>query len=199
MVSLLRRADDAQLRLLDGLVLLWCSVWIVVGVWVGHEIWQLSRLGGTLSSSGRALDDSGRALQELRNVPIVGDTPGTIGDDIRATAADVVTRGREAEASTRRLAVLLGTTTVLLPLAPVLVYLPLRRSAAGDRRRVKALLVGLDPAELEAYLSRRALNDIPYTQLLRVSATPEQDFAAGRRGALADLELARLGLRREGR
>jgi len=197
-VGSLRRADPSQLRLVDGLLLFWCTVWIVVGIWVGHEIWQLSRLGGTLAQSGQALDDSGRALQELRDVPIIGDAPGAIGDEVRRTAADVVSRGREAQASTRQLAVLLGLTTALLPTVPVLLYLPLRLGAAADRRRVRELVGTLDEQELDTHLARRALQELPYERLLRVSPAPERDFEAGRRRALADAELARLGLRRTG-
>lgn len=196
MLPSLRRADQAQLRLVDGLVLFWCTAWIVIGLWVGHELWQLSRLGGTLAQSGQALDDSGRALQELRSVPLIGDTPGTIGDEVRSTAADVVARGREAEDSTRRLAVLLGITTALLPVAPVLLYLPLRLGLSADRRRIRDLVGRLDEQELQAHLARRALSDVPYARLLQASPTPEKDFEAGRRVALADAELNHLGLRR---
>lgn len=198
MVPSLRRASRSQLHLVDGLVLFWCIFWVVLGVWVGHEIWQLSRLGDTLAQSGHALDDSGRALQELRNVPVIGSTPGTIGDEVRKTAADVVIRGRQAQANGQQLAILLGLTVALLPITPALLYLPVRLGLAADRRRVRDLVGTLDEQELEAHLARRALNDMPYELLLRATPTPEKDFQAGRRRALADAELARLGLRRTG-
>ncbi len=198
MISSLRRADDSQLRLLDSAVLLWCAFWVAVGVWVGHEIWQLSHLGQTLSSSGRAIDDTGRALQELRNLPLVGGRTGALGDDVRATARDVVVQGRTAETSTRRLAVLLGITTGLVPLVPAAAYVPVRLAVSGDRRRVRAMVGGLEVRELDAHLARRALLAVPYDELRRASDSPERDFAEGRHRALADAELRRLGLRRTG-
>ena len=198
MIPTLRRATPSQLRLYDAVALLWCTVWLVVGFGVGHAIWQLGKLGTTLATSGQALDDSGRALQELRGVPIIGDAPGSIGDDIRATAADVVARGGDTRTSIRRVGVLAGVTAALLPISPALLYVPLRRGVAADRRRVRGLVATLDPAELEAHLARRALADVPYDRLLRVTPTPERDFERGQHRALADAELARMGLRRTG-
>lgn len=199
MISSVRRADPTTLRTLDAAFLLWCRLWIAIGLYVGYEVFQLAKIGTTLESSGRALDDSGRALQELRSIPLIGGTPGKIGDNVRETAAQVVERGRETQASTRRLGVLLGFTTAVLPIAPALLYLPLRFGVVADRRRVQRLVARLDPEELDTHLARRALADIPYEQLLRRSSTPETDFERGRRSALADAELARLGLRRSGR
>lgn len=184
------------LRAVDALLLLWCTAWVVVGVWVGHELWQLARLGETLAQSGQALDDSGRALQELRDLPLVGDAPGTIGDQVRETAAQVLVRGQETQDATKRLAVLLGLCVALLPTAPALLYLPVRARVLGDRRQVRGLVATLDRSELDAHLARRALREVPYDRLLQVTPTPELDFAAGRHAALAEAELARLGLRR---
>ena len=198
MLTSSRGTARSTLRLLDTLALAWCTVWLVLGVWVGSELWQLAGLGETLARSGSALDSSGRALQELRDIPLVGETPGRIGDQVRATAADVVTQGNEARGSARRLAVLLGLTVALLPLTPVLLYLPLRVRAARDRREVRDLLSRLDEGEVDAHLARRALQAVPYPDLLRATGSPERDFAAGRHRPLADLELARLGLRRAG-
>lgn len=198
MLTSARGTARSTIRLLDGLALAWCVAWLVVGGWVGAELWQLADLGDTLARSGSALDSSGRALQELRGIPLIGETPGRIGDQVRATAADVVVQGGEARASARRLAVLLGLTVALLPLTPVLLYLPLRLRAGRDRRQVRDLVSGLDEREVDAHLARRALQEVPYPELLRTTATPEGDFAAGRHRPLADLELVRLGLRRTG-
>ena len=190
------RGDPASRRMLDGLVLSWCALCVVLGAWVGRELWQLAELGETLARSGTALDSSGRALQELRDLPIIGETPGRIGDEVRRTAEEVVAQGLEARASGRRLAVLLGLTVALLPLTPALLYLPVRLRAARDRRQVRDLVGRLDEREVDAHLARRALQALPYARLLAVTATPEGDFAAGRHRRLADAELLRLGLRR---
>lgn len=192
----LQGADTAAVRRADAIALVWLTVWLVIGVWVGHEIWQLAQLGEVLSRTGEGLDDSGRALQELRDLPVIGDAPGVIGDEVRRTAADVVVQGRQAQASTRRLAVLVGVATALLPALPVLLHVGARRRRDGERRVVRALSGTLDEDELETHLARRALQHVPYERLLRVSRTPERDFEQGRRAELADAELARLGLRR---
>ena len=188
--------DAARLRRWDAIALAWGTAWVVLGGWVGYEIWQLSALGDTLSRSGSALDGSGRALQELRDIPIIGGTPGRIGDEVRRTAADVITQGEASRASTRRLAVLLGLAVAVLPVLPALLYLPVRLAARRDRRQVRDLVGRLDAVEVDAHLARRALQAVPYPRLLEVTATPERDFAAGRHRALADAELARLGLQR---
>ena len=198
MLTSARGTARTTLRLLDALALAWCTVWLVLGAWVGFELWQLAGLGDTLARSGTALDSSGRALQELRDIPIIGGTPGRIGDQVRTTAAEVISQGTEASSSARRLAVLLGLTVALLPLTPALLYLPLRLRTSRDRRDVRDLLGRLDEREVDAHLARRALQSVPYAELLRATATPERDFAAGRHRPLADLELARLGLRRAG-
>lgn len=196
MLSSVRGVAPASLRLLDAVALAWCTAWVVLGLWVGSEIWQLARLGDTLARSGSALDSSGRALQELRDIPIIGGTPGRIGDEVRRTAGEVVAQGREAQSGTQRLAALLGLTVAVLPLTPVLLYLPLRLHARRDRSQVRDLVSRLDERELDAHLARRALQEVPYPRLLGVTPTPERDFAAGRHRALADAELTRLGLRR---
>ena len=114
-------------RALDALAVFWVTLWLTVGAWVGYQVWQLSSLGTTLAQTGTSLDTSGRALQELREVPVIGETTGTVGDELRATAARVQEAGREARKDTRRLAVLLGVAVALGPAAPVLVlHLPRR-------------------------------------------------------------------------
>lgn len=186
----------SRLRVLDGAVVFWCFFWLVVGGWVGYEVWQLSRLGTSLAEAGRGLDDAGRALQELRGIPVIGSTPGAIGDEVRAAAQEASTRGQAAAGATRQLAVLLGLTTSLVPLIPVLwLYLPRRRAHERDVTLVRRLLGG-DPREADGYLAARALRSHSYDELQRVSATPWSDYQEGRHRRLADLELARLGLQR---
>lgn len=190
-------SDASRLRTVDAAVLFWCVFWLAVGAWVGHELWQLSRLGTSLADAGRGLDDAGRALQELRDIPLIGQAPGQIGDEVRTAAQDAVVRGQAAAGSTRRLAVLLGLTTTLVPLVPVLwLYLPRRRERGRDVARVRRLL-GADPREADGYLAQRALRTHGYDELLTVSESPWRDYEQGRHRALADLELARLGLSRD--
>lgn len=191
------RLDVQRLRTVDALVVFWSVFCVVLGAWVGFELWQLGRLGSSLAEAGRGLDDAGRALQELRGIPLVGDAPGAIGDEVRAAAQDAVVRGQSAAQSTRRLAVLLGLVTALVPLVPVLWwYLPPRTARRLEVAEVRRMLAEQDPREVDGYLAERALRRLPYAQLRSATPSPWTDYADGRHRALADVELARLGISR---
>lgn len=187
----MRRASAETLRLADGLVAFWLVFWLVVAGWTAASVWQLGGLGTTLSTSGRALDDAGQALQAIGRVPVVGDRPETLGNEVRSTAAQVVVQGEQTRDSLRRLAVLLGVSIALVPTAPVLAfYLPQRwgrrREEQVVRRRLRAR--GRDDV-LDHVLAARALAFLPVDRLLTIAP-------AGTRRTLADAELARLGVRR---
>jgi len=111
-----RRAADPW----TGVIATWCALWLVVGVWTGYELWQLSDLGVTVAGSGRALDSAGSALESLAPVPVVGDRTAELGAEVRANAAQIVDDAGEARGSMRRLAVLLGLAVSLVPSTPVL-------------------------------------------------------------------------------
>ena len=134
-----RTADESTLRRLDGLVLFWLVLWLVIGGWAGYTIWQVSEVGDTLTTSGRAISSTGDALESLGGVPVVGDRTEELGGEVSVAGQDIVVRGQEVGSQLRQLSVLLGLTIVLLPAVPVLfLYLPLRgarrRELAGVRR-----------------------------------------------------------------
>lgn len=104
----------------SGVIATWCALWLVVGIWTGHELWQLSELGATVAGSGRALDSAGSALESLASAPVVGDRTAELGAEVRANATDIVRGAGEARGSMRRLSVLLGLTVALVPSTPVL-------------------------------------------------------------------------------
>lgn len=192
------RADERHLRTADAVALFWVVLWLVVGIWVGHQVFQLARLGESLSRSGQALDSSGQALQELRGVPLVGNRTGAFADQVRGTAAELISRGRQSQTAVRRLGVLLGLTTTLVPAGPVLLlYLPARVHRGRQRRQLLELLTrdGGDQ-DLEALLAHRALLTLPHGDLKQVTDTPVGDYRSGRYRHLADAELRRLGVHR---
>src|SRR5690349_4849967 len=114
MTGLVLTAPAHRLRLLDGVVALWVVFWLAIGTGTAVSVWDLGELGITLSRSGQALDDAGDALQQLGRIPLVGDRPERLGDEVRRTAAEVTVRGRETRTNLRRLAILLGLSVALI-------------------------------------------------------------------------------------
>lgn len=110
----------------SGAVAAWCALWLVIGLWTGYELWQLSELGGAVAETGRALGSVGGALQDLGSTPLVGERTEELGSQVMASSADIVTEAEGAQASLRSLAVLLGLTVALLPSVPAVLLLTSR-------------------------------------------------------------------------
>lgn len=196
MATVLGTLDRQTVRALDGLAVFWVVLWLVVGVWTGATMWQLSHLGDTVADSGRALDDAGRAVEAVADVPLVGDQASELAARVRATASDVQTQGEESRDAVRRLSVLLGLSVAVIPTTPLLgVYAPLRLARARDAAAVRRALDSGAPG-LDAHLATRAVRHLPLPRLLAVTDDPVRDLRDRRFRALADAELRRLGLGR---
>lgn len=193
-----RTADDSTLRRLDGLVLFWLVLWLVIGGWTGYSIWQVSEVGDTLTTSGRAIGSTGDALESLGGVPVVGDRTEKLGVEVSAAGEDIVARGQEVESQLRQLAVLLGLAIVLLPAVPVLwLYFPLRNARRREIAEVRRLLGSSTDDQLrDRYLAERALQRLSLAELQQVDTDPWRAIDEGRTRPLADAELRRLGLHR---
>lgn len=189
-------ADHRTVSLLDGVAVFWVIFWLVVGLATGAQIWQLSGISDTAQVSARAVDSAGQALQGLRNIPIVGDTPGDLGEEVSAAAAEIERSAAQTREDVHRLSVLLGLSIFLIPISPVLgLYLPLRLRRRGHVAAIRRELQrGHGGPAFEAYLAHRAVNTMRYVDLLRTSPDPARDLAEGRHSELAAAELARLGL-----
>lgn len=187
-----------RLRLVDGAIALWVAVWFVMGAGTAVSVWRLGELGTTLSRSGQALDDAGDALQQVGRIPVVGDRPEQLGNDVRQTAAEVTVRGRETRRELRRLSVLLGLTVAFLPSGLVLgPYVPRRLARRRYAREVeRRLRSDPDDAALDRYLAEQAVLTLSPAQVLAWSPTRSGEQADGRVRALAEAELSRIGLRR---
>lgn len=193
-----RTADQSTIRRLDGLVLLWVVLWLVIGGWAGYTMWQVSQVGETVVTSGQAIGSTGDALESLGDVPVVGDRTAELGSEVVAAADDIVRRGHEVQSQLRQLSVLLGLAIVVLPATPVLgLYLPMRNARQRDIAEVQRLLSGSsDGALADRYLAERAVRRLTFTALQRIDPDPWGALAEGRTRSLADAELQRLGLRR---
>lgn len=198
MRSYLDSTSERGLRLLDGLVVFWTVFWLTVGAATAYSIWQLAGLGDTLVQSGQALDSAGEAVARLGQIPVVGDRPEELGREVQHTAVQVVEQGHETRTNLQRLAVLLGLAVALVPVTSMAaVYLPGRLRRRRDRRDLGRAL-NRDPGDptLAAYLAARAVAYLPFEQVRRtgpgLACRPEGDSVP----ALAEAELARLGLQR---
>lgn len=198
MRTFLRTTDAYALRVLDGFVVFWVVLWIVLGLATGHEVRQLTSVSDSAQASAQAADTAGEALQNLSGVPFVGDSSRQLGDEVRAAAEQVRIGAADTSVTLHRLGFLLAVAIIFIPLTPVFgVYLPSRLVRAREvrvlRRRLSARPMD---AALETYLAQRAVDWLPYDQIRTVSDDPAGDLRDGRHGALAQAELARLGLGR---
>lgn len=113
----------------SGAVAAWCALWLVVGLWTGHELWQLAELGRAVADTARSLGAAGTALEGLGSAPLVGERTEELGAQVQQSSAGIVAEADGARDSLRQLAVLLGLTVALVPSVPAVLLL------AVDRRR----------------------------------------------------------------
>lgn len=194
----IRTSDSATVRFLDGLAGFWLVLWIVLGAWSGYTLWHLSELGNTVSSSGQAIHSAGDALQSLGGVPVVGERPLELGKQISGTGVEITDRGQQVKFQLRQLSLLLGLAIALMPTTPVLgLYLPQRLARRRNLRQLRMTLQGPGAdASLNRYLAEQAIRTLPYSAVHELVGDPWLAIDEGRTRALADAELARLGLRR---
>jgi hypothetical protein len=185
-------------RTTDIGVAVWIAVWIVVGVLVWHDIGAQAGLATDVIKVGGAVRQTGDALGVVGGLPLVGGQIGSFADRIKTMGAEVQTSGRDSRDAARRSAAVAGLAAGLLPAAMVLLlYLPVRLRWRRDVAAVAAALPGAagDPA-LDAYLARRALAALPWDEVRSIAPDPWGAVGRGDCRALADAELARLGLHR---
>ena len=193
--TLTRVGEQARRR--DALVAIWVVAWVVVGAAIGFLIWRLGEIGDNVAQSGVAVRQVGDAVQQLGNVPVVGGVTGKLGREVTATGQAVVQQGQVNATRTRELGVLVGAVVAFGPsLSALWIYVPLRRAHIREVRSVRSALAA-EPADAQRVLAQRAVLYVPHDQLTAaLRALPYAEYEAGRYEPLADVELARLGLRR---
>ena len=193
-----RGADQRTLTVTDAVVVFWLVFWLVIALVTAFQVWSLSQLSDTAQTSARTADQAGQALQQLSEIPLVGNGPGKLGAQMREAAAQLTQSAQETRSDVRRLSVVLGLAIFLIPTSPVVwVYLPERLRRRRDVTELRRHLSdgGPDP-EMEAYLARRAVANLTYAELTEFTPEPAKDHSEGRHEALARAELKRLGLAR---
>jgi hypothetical protein len=183
-------------HLLDVVAVAWVALWIVLALLVAREVRDLRGLSDTVVTAGVAIEETGNLVRTLGSVPFVGDRVGEVADRVEVAGRSAQVSGRDSRQSTHDLSVLLGLSILLIPTLPLLgLYLPLRWAWTRESRAVRRALRRTpgDPKLLE-FLAYRAVATSTYDKLLAVSEDPYRDLEQGRHGALAQLELTRLGV-----
>jgi hypothetical protein len=184
-------------HVLDAIAVAWVALWIVLSLLVAREVRDLRGLSDTVVTAGVAIEETGNLVRTLGSVPFVGGRVGEVADRVETAGRSAQVSGRESRQSTHDLSVLLGLSIGLIPTLPLLgLYLPLRWTWTRESRAVRRALRRSpgDPKLLE-FLARRAIATSTYDKLMAVSENPYVDLEEGRHAALAQLELARLGVR----
>lgn len=187
-------------RRLDVALAVWIAACVVLGVVVWRDIGAQARLASDVIKVGTAVKDTGRALGVVGGLPLVGSQIGDFAARIEGVGAEVESSGRSSRDAVRRSAAAAGLGIALLPAALLLtLYLPARLRWRRDVGAVAAALAAPgEDAALDRYLAGRAVAALRWDDLRAVTPDPLGAIVRGECRALADAELARLGLRRPG-
>jgi hypothetical protein len=189
--------------LLDVLAVVWTGGWLLAGWAVYQLVSQLLVVADAISRTGTTFNDW---LSAFRNAA-PGNVPGLSGvlsglvSSLQRTAGDpLVQRGMQAHDAIQHVAIALGLFVALLPILTVTAIYVVWR--VGDVRELSAAVAFVRVVErtgrvreANAVLAQRAIVLLPFRQLMRASADPVGDLAAGRHEALAAAMLRRAGTR----
>jgi hypothetical protein len=192
--SIESRLPQRSIVAIDLLVVLWTAAWLVLGIAVGTFVERLGAVGEGMEDTGRAIARAGDAVDQLSDVPLVGEGFGALGQEIHEIGRETARNGRSVEQDVDSLALLLGAGLALGPTLPILfLWVPPRLSRERERHALRTSLKRDDRIAL-AYLANRAVATRLFRELRKASDDPVADLAAGRYEALAALELDHLAL-----
>ncbi|WP_151523440.1 hypothetical protein [Serinicoccus kebangsaanensis] len=181
----------------DLFVLGWVVVWVLVGRWVFGLVMTLAAPADPLRSAGTGLqtrmnDVAGRVTE----IPLVGDDLQAPFTGAAGVGTDLVTAGDRLEGSVTTVAWLVSLLSAGTPILVVVLVWALLRLAWV--RRARSLGGELDDPESVQLLALRALVRQHPRRLQRLVPDPVGAWTSGdpeALRALADLELAEVGLR----
>ncbi len=192
--SIESRLPQRSIVAIDLLVVLWTAAWLVLGIAVGTFVERLGAVGDGLENTGRAIDRAGDAVDQLADVPLVGEGFATVAQEVHEIGRETVQNGRSVEEDVDTLALLIGAGLALGPTLPILaLWVPPRVARERERHALRKSLKSGDRVAL-AYLANRAVATRLFRELRKASDDPVADLAAGRYEALAALELDHLSL-----
>jgi hypothetical protein len=181
----------------DIAAVVWIVVWTRVAVWLHDLVLLLAEPGAALESAGDSLDARvSDAADVVAGVPGIGDDLRQPFDVIAGAGADIAAAGARQQEVVSDVALALSALLLVIAISVVLVgWLPWRARWIARTRAARDLLAGNPDPSLFAL---RALSHRSLRQLQRVHPDPARAWRAGdpvATAALADLELAALGLR----
>lgn len=192
--SIESRLPQRSIVAIDLLVVVWTVAWLILGIAVGTFVERLGAVGEGLENTGRAIGRAGDAVDELADVPLVGEGFSAVAEEIQEIGRETVQNGRSVEGDVDSLAILIGAGLALGPTLPILaLWVPPRVSRERERRALRKSLESDDRIAL-AYLANRAVATRLFRELRKASDDPVADLAAGRYEALAALEMDHLSL-----
>lgn len=187
----LRIPATARITIPDVALALWAAIWIALAVAVVQNTRDVAKLGGTVSQTGAAISQVGGVINSIPLIP--GDVSGA-ADSVQQAGASAEASGNDGEDAANRLGIYLGIAIAVIPSLPLIgLYLPLRLSRIREARVARRSLMrfGHDP-RFQEFLARRAVDRLPYEEIMAVSEQPWDDMRRGRFRALAAAELNRL-------
>lgn len=181
----------------DLSVLAWVVAWVLVGRWVFALVTTLAAPADPLRQAGTSLRDRmTEAAARVTEVPLVGESLGSPFTGAAGVGTDLVVAGDRLEDSVRTVAWVVSLLAAATPILVVVLLWALVRVSWA--RRAASLGRALDDPQSQELLALRALVRQDPRRLQQLHPDP---VAAWRSGdpealrALADLELAQVGLR----
>ena len=187
----------------DVLAVVWTGAWLLAGWAVYQLVSQLLVVADAISRTGTTFNDWLNAFQNAApsNIPGLSGALSSLVSSLQRAAGDpLIQRGMQAHDAIQHIAVALGLFVGLLPVVTVTGIYALWR--VRDVRELSAAVAFVRAVErsgrvreANAVLAQRAVVLLPFRQLMRASADPVGDLAAGRHEALAAALLRRAGTR----
>lgn len=120
-------------------VIAWTIACVLLGTLVGWQVLELREAGDALDSAGRGLERTAASLEELSDLPLVGDGIAQAAESVDDGGAAARSSAADIRTALVLLAILAGGSIALLPTVPLIAMLRLLRSMeAVGRNGVRA-------------------------------------------------------------
>lgn len=186
----------------DMLAATWTVLWAAAGWAVYSTVMALQVIGDGLTGTGRTFDAWLEAFKSAspRGIPFLSQFLQSQATSLERAGGDrLIAAGNDAHATIAHLAVALGLFTAVPPILIVAGAYGIWRWR--DAREMGSALAFVRSAEgsgrieqARALLAYRAVSNLSFTQLMKVSSDPVGDLAARRYDALAVEMLKKAGL-----